>query len=390
MDQLIGVDARKLGETGVGRYVDGLLGGLTAIPTAPPLALFSYAQRWGLLGSLPPATSRYTVRSGVYAPWQHLEFWRLVRKLPLRLLHAPHFTAPLLLPRHIPLIVTIHDVAFLQRPDLVPVEYAQPWSRGLYRLALVLASHRADVICADTAAAAAEVASRLPATREKLRVLSPGIDSTRWTAAGHPTRPTAGSASAADQRDSILFVGTVTPRKGVEELVRAFAGTRARQHGARLVVVGQDRSAYARRVRHVAARLGVASQVVFAGPRTDRDLLRWYRQARVAVLPSFVEGFGLTLLEAMAAGVPCVASALPTIAEVVGDAALLVPPGNVSALAEALDRVWSDGDLQQELIGHGRGRVARFSLARMGRLALALYQELLDPQRLPSAGAVLM
>lgn len=367
----IGIDARKLGDTGVGRYAQSLLAGLAKTDGAAAFrwTVYSQSHRWRHATQLPAHTQRHTIRSGSYSPLQHLEFAALLTRNSVDLLHATHFTTPLLVPRRTRLIVTIHDAAFATRPDLAPREQRSPLKLAVYKLLLTAAARRADVICADTTAAGQALEETLPAVRGKLRVLCPGIDVDRLAATSQP--------ETADERDTILFVGTITARKGVRELIHAYQGSRAQRENLPLVLAGSHHSAYGQELRALVEQTGLAKHIRFTGPISDDDLLRLYARARTVVLPSFLEGFGLPVVEAMAAGAPCVASDIPPIREVAAGAALLTPPGDVPALRHALDRASFDHSLRHELIPHGHQRAQTFSLHRMAHNALTLYQDTL-------------
>ena len=110
----------------------------------------------------------------------------------------------------------------------------------------------------------------------------------------------------------------------------------------------------------------------------DPELRALYASATVFAFPSLHEGFGLPVLEAMVAGVPVVASDIPAIREVAGDAAVLVPPGDADAWPEAVSRVLESPSLQAELAGTGRRRAALFSWARMAEATLGVYKELVS------------
>ena len=122
------------------------------------------------------------------------------------------------------------------------------------------------------------------------------------------------------------------------------------------------------------AELGPALRQLGRVP--EHELQALYAGATVFAFPSLHEGFGLPVLEAMSAGVPVVASDIPAIREVAGDAAVLAPPGDVGAWAEALSEVLGSPSLQAELAGAGRRRAAAFSWARTARETLRIYEEL--------------
>lgn len=363
----IAIDARKLGDTGVGRSASGLVAGLATTPGANDFAwrLLGHRNRWQHLGTTPPGTRLTHIHSGVYSPWQHAEVALRLFQRGADLLHATHFTTPLILAQHTRLIVTIHDAAFLDRPDFATGSHLSAMRLGAYRVLMHLAAWRADTIIVGTRATEADLARLLPSSRGKVRVLPNGIDLARF-------QPSAMSGTD----EVILFVGTLSRRKGIDTLVQAYASRPAlRRH--RLVLVGPDHTEDALALRQLVARLGIEDRVVLTGTIPDDALLEWYRRARVVTLPSLLEGFGYPVVEAMAMGVPCVASDLPPIREVAAGAALLVPPGDVTALGEALERACFENPLRTDLIARGLARAPDFSLERIGAQALAIYRDVL-------------
>ena len=163
----------------------------------------------------------------------------------------------------------------------------------------------------------------------------------------------------------ILFVGRMAGNKRVELLVEALAQVREKVPTAMLLLVGDERSNSAiaesvARARQRAVELGVADAVAFAG--AVGDLPPYYRLADVYASASLHEGFGVPLIEAMASGVPVVASRATAHPWVVGDAGLLAEPGNAADLADKLVRVLSDDALCGELVQRGLARAREFSL----------------------------
>ena len=194
--------------------------------------------------------------------------------------------------------------------------------------------------------------------------------------------PSAGGTSFADRfhipGPFVLFVGRLASNKGLLELAQAFVTLAREDRTAQLVVVGEDggqRAPLAARVRE----LGLADRVHLLGHVDDDSVLfSAYREARVTVLPSEYEAFGLVLLESLAAGTPVVASRVGGIPEVVedGKAGLLVPPKSPTELSEAIRRVWEDRNLARKLGDYGRDQVVpRFRWDALADRLDALYRE---------------
>ncbi len=182
-----------------------------------------------------------------------------------------------------------------------------------------------------------------------------------------------------DQRPpTIGIVARLAPQKGHRVLLDAMPRVLAKVPRARLRVIGHEELSTVGELRAYAERVGVADRVSFEGFRGDVPAL--LRELDLLVLPSFWEGFGLVLLEAMAAGRPVVATRVGPIPEVVmdGETGLLVEPGNAAALAEAIVRVLTDAALSERLGRAGRSRAAEhFGIVRMVAETEALYEDLL-------------
>jgi glycosyltransferase involved in cell wall biosynthesis len=165
----------------------------------------------------------------------------------------------------------------------------------------------------------------------------------------------------------------------VTTLVRAFARIAATRRDLRLVVAGAD-GWDAARVREAIASSGVATRVVRPGYLPDATLTALYRQAAVMAYPSIEEGFGLPALEALACGTPLVTTDGSALAEIVADAALLVPPGDADALAGALTTVLDDDDLATRLRMAGPERASEYTWDRTVDLHLEAYARAANTQ----------
>jgi glycosyltransferase involved in cell wall biosynthesis len=273
-----------------------------------------------------------------------------------------------------PLVGTAHD-AYLASAPASPgywrARYTDWPRRWLYhRLARRLerrALRRLDALVTNSDWVRDAVVARYALRVAPCRTVYIGL------AAAAPVAP-----SAALRAPHLLFVGVNFQRKGLPTLLRALAALRADVPAVRLTVVGDhptraDMEALAR-------TLGVADAVRFTGLLAPADVAACYATARVLVLPSEVEGFGLTLLEAMQRGVPVVAGAEGGSRELVRDGVngVLVPPGDVATLAARLRALLTDDGLCARLAAAGRETAAAFTPARMAAETLAVYGELLE------------
>jgi len=188
----------------------------------------------------------------------------------------------------------------------------------------------------------------------------------------------------AEHRFLFLTVGGIEPRKGSLELVEAMAAVRhAISPSPVLAVVGghsfQDHGPYRERALARARELGIDRDLVVLGTVSDAELRRWYWAADAFVFPSVKEGFGLVVLEALAAGLPVIATDIPVFRSYLdnGETALLSSPGDAGALAEAMATVIRDDALRRRLGTAGPEVAARFSWDRTAAQHADLYRGVL-------------
>jgi colanic acid/amylovoran biosynthesis glycosyltransferase len=216
----------------------------------------------------------------------------------------------------------------------------------------------------------AQVAAHLPAEHwEKLKIVHCGVDTGLYA----PGPPRTGRVP-----HHLLCVARLMPAKGISLLLEAVAELAESMPDLRCTLVGDgpDRQ----RLEQVAAKLRIADRITFTGAVGQDDIRPFYAAADAFVLPSFAEGVPVVLMEAMAAGVPVVATAVGGTSELVlpEQTGLLIPPGSVSALTDALRRILTDGELRERLATGGRAKVLdEFDLPRIGEQVAELFRQLL-------------
>jgi glycosyltransferase involved in cell wall biosynthesis len=177
----------------------------------------------------------------------------------------------------------------------------------------------------------------------------------------------------------LLFVGSVQERKNVRACLLAFADVCQRGLPHHLVIVGAKQWRYAE-ILNTLEGLAVKDRVHFTGYVEDADLPALYTGAEAFVFPSLYEGFGLPVLEAMACGTPVITSTTSSLPEVAGEAALLVDPKDVEALAAGMERVLTDPALRTTLRERGLQQAARFTWARTAQHVVDVYRAVLGSQ----------
>lgn len=259
-------------------------------------------------------------------------------------------------PTRRPLVLTIHDLDAVDQPALHSAEAVAEQHAQLRA-----ARDRADAIIAVShVTARALVAHGVDA--ERVTVVHHGVSRLSAVAAGPPL-----------PYPYLLAVGTLDARKGLDVLFTAFRSAGPALGDARLVVVGPDgfRSDAVR-----AAAEAAADRVILRGPVDDAELASLYRGAVALALPTRAEGFGLPVLEALAAGTPVLASDLPVLREVGADAVTYVPVGDVDAWADALVALISDrdGTGRSAVVAAGRARAALFTWDAAAMATAAVYE----------------
>ena len=297
--------------------------------------------------------------------WEQAILPLLLRRLRIDVLHSPHHHTPLA--ARLPRVVTFHDVTFL----LLPSRY--PPVRRLYMAGVTRAAARvADAIVTPSRTVQRDVTGRLGVPAERVVAIP--------EAAGPQFMPIEDERTLARVRQQhqlpsryILSVGSLEPGKNRARLIEAYARLCSEGVECPLVIVGQPAWRY-EGDHELVRQLGLDGLVRFLGYVPDDDLPVLYSAATFLAFPSLYEGFGLPVLEAMACGTPVVTSDISAPAEVAGNAALLVDPYDVSALAQAMGRLLSDASLRAELSMRGLERARQFSWQRTARETLSLYQ----------------
>ena len=269
-------------------------------------------------------------------------------------------------------VVTVHDVIPLVLPHTFTRRH-----RLVVRTALARVGRQADLIIVPSRAVQRDVVQYLHVPEDRVAVTPHGCE-----ARFNPSRDAASIGAAAARYGLsaryLLAVGTLEPRKNLTTLVRAFARLRDRSAidpAVELVLAGA-RGWLDDPVFRTVQSLGLGDSVRLPGFIDDDHLPAVYRGAELVVFPSLYEGFGLPLLEALACGVPVVASNTAALPEVAGGAAVLVDPLDIDALAQAIARVLRDEALRGRLREDGIARAAEFSWETAARRTLDAYASL--------------
>jgi alpha-1,3-rhamnosyl/mannosyltransferase len=263
--------------------------------------------------------------------------------------------------------------------DVTWVHYARTMDRRAtigMKLLAPLCARSADRVIAISEAAKTDIVNVIGLKREKVDVTQLGI---RVEQQGEQM-----PASEVRRRlrlgpgPIVLCVAQKRVHKNLERLVRALSLSRSPD--LQLVLPGSP-TPHEAELRSVAGELGLADRVSFPAWLEDDELDGLYKAASCFVLPSLAEGFGLPILEAMRHGIPVACSNVSSLPEVAGDAALLFPPEDVAAIADAIDRLVKDDELARELVRRGHERCRSFTWEKTAEATLASYRRAIQARR---------
>jgi len=333
------------GLSGVGVYSRELLHGLAATDVAERWEWFYRSQRfWRALREPKPANVTRRLLTDGWGSRRAELFHGLNQRLPKRRFRRQ--------------VATFHDLFVLS------AEYSTGEFRERFAAQAREAAAGADLIVAVSAFTAGQVEQYLGVPRGRIRVVHHGVPARGLAGEGGPELP---------REKVVLCVGAIQRRKNQARLVRAFA---AMPEEWTLVLAGSE-GFEAAETREAIAASRCAGRIRVTGYVSDEEIARWYGRAGIFAFPSLDEGFGMPVLEAMAAGVPVIAGNRSALPEVCGEAAELVDPENEEELAAALVRLCRDETRREELVRRGLARAAEFSWEKAVAETARIYRELL-------------
>ncbi|MFH0953440.1 MAG: glycosyltransferase family 1 protein [Verrucomicrobiota bacterium] len=378
----IGIDARWIFPeiSGIGTYTQELLKNLVCLDTSNEYVLFfndpeTMERERELIGlNHAPNFSSKLLTYGLFSPHGLVLMPGLLKRLRLDVFHSPNYMVPLLAfprgraarPR---CLVTIHDMIPLLFPELTP-KALKTRLLPLFRRLMAEVGARADLILTVSSSSRTDVIQQLkipPNRQDRVIVIPNGVAAEYKPSARKPR-----------EIKTVLYVGRFDPYKNVPGMLETFARVRDLcPFEVRLKIVGPPDPRYPEAPR-LADERGLNRWIDWAGYRSGPDLVREYQEADVLLLQSKYEGFGLTVLEAMACGTPVVCSNRSSLPEVAGEAALLVNPDNTREAAAAVARVLQDQALAAGLAEKGLQQAAKFTWTRTAAMTLKAYEHSLD------------
>lgn len=304
--------------------------------------------------------------------WEQYGVVMEAMKDSLDIFHTPCFSLPVIL--RFPRVITIHDLIVLKRP-----RFMSGFSRYYFGRIIPWSAKHADHIITNSMTTKRDVIKYLNIPENKVTALelAPTVSSSEII----PNDIVSSFHSRYKLHNPyVLFVGSFEYRKNIESLVNQFKRVHQEYPDMQLVLVGA-KNAYQDKIKDLVRRQGFLDKVVFTGHLKHKMLAVAYRDSMIVVCPSFDEGFGLPVVEAMEMGVPVIASKIPAHIESAGGASILFDPIAERQLGDSMLELISNQDMRNELIQKGDARAHQLSWAIHARKTVEIYYKIVNEAR---------
>lgn len=358
----IGIDMRMAGSgEGIGRYCEELVKHLGEIDRENEYYLICNDNRLSIINN---QFKIIRVKSKYYSLMEQAYFIYELSKLNVDLMHFTNFNMPVFYPGKF--VVTIHDLIHHQFPGRKKSRYLH---RLAYRTVIWTAVHRAEKIIAVSEATKQEIIKTFGVDPDKVQVI---YESASEHAASS-IENTSILKKYSISKPFVLSVGVWRQYKNIPALARSFDIIKERYNiDCQLVFAGKIDPFYPE-IQEAALRIKNSGDIRALGFVPDEDLSTLYRNAKLFVLPSLTEGFGLIGIEAQSAGLAVAASDIPVLREVLGNGAVFFNPKDEQDMAEKIAGLWNDGAARQSLIASGSENIKRFDWKKAAKETLNVY-----------------
>ena len=263
-------------------------------------------------------------------------------------------------------IITIYDTVFFSAPETM----GDMKAISEYKYA----AERSDLIITISESAKSDIIKHFNVDEKKIQIVTPGIDLQKYSYNYTDIELENVRKKYDLPQNYILYLGTIEPRKNIERIVKAFKNYKKEvKDDLKLVIVGNKGWKYDNIMKLIES---MGTDIIITGYIDEEDKIPIYKLAQFFVFPSLYEGFGMPVLEAMAAGVPVVTSNVSSLPEVAGNAAILVDPLSEDEILEAYKKILSDKQLQREMIEKGLEQAKKFQWKKSVEVLEKVYEKM--------------
>lgn len=366
----IGVDASMLTRPkfGIGHYVTSLLPHLQSLQADWQFVLYANAP---LSETVVPKSFKLSVKNNRIRPlWMQTDLARQLSADKPHLFWGGNYALPLL-PRRLKKVVTIHDFVFRRYPETLPLSTVKHLG-----LMMPLYLRSADHVLVDSQNTAKDLHEYYSYPENQVTVTE--LAARYEFFIDQKPDDLADTLSKYGLKSGyLLYVGTVEPRKGLVTIFEALSIYREKYRTCPVMVIVGKFGWKTEEILSALERLSLENSVIFLDYVVDSDLPALYRGAALFIYPSFYEGFGLPILEAMASGLPVITTTSSSLPEVGGSVAQYFEAGDAGKLAVLIETVLSDQTMQKELALKGRARAREFSWQQSARQVVAVFKQVL-------------
>lgn len=365
----VGIDARFVGPqgTGLGKYTEKLIVNLAKIDGKSSYFIFLKKTNWDYL-KLPKNFTKVLADVPWYSLEEQYKMPAIFSTQNLDLLHVPHFNVPISLKGKF--IVTIHDLIhhkFSEYAATTKNPIIFKLKRFAYKKVITTAITRSTKILTPSNYVKGEIAKTFKVNPDKIVVAYEAAEEEYFTR--QPGNPDT-------RQPTLIYVGNAYPHKNLERLLDAIKilTTHYSLPTTHLIIVC-PRDVFSQRLNHQIKERNLTKFVEVKGYLSSGELVTLFEKASAYVFPSLSEGFGIPGLNAMAVGLPVVASDIPVLKEVYGDAALYFNPHEAQDIAAKIAKVLTDKKTKLDLVLKGKEQVKKYSWQKMARQTLKVYEE---------------
>lgn len=300
--------------------------------------------------------------------WNFWTIQKYLRKNPVDI-YLTQYITPFLVPKSIKIATIIHDISFkiykqfIKVSDLFFLNILIPWS-----------FKRADKIIAVSRFTRDEIIKYYRITPEKVDWIHNAVADDFLKQDTSPEKLEQVKNKYKLLEKFILYLGTLQPRKNIPTLIEAFS--KINKDNIKLVIAGGKGHNFDRRISEAVKKYNLEEGIIFPGFIDEEDKVAVMKSAKVFCFPSFYEGFGIPILEAMSQGTPVIASDIPPHREIAGEAVIYFNPDNAQELADKLQKVIDNDNLRQELSQKGSEQVKRYSWRKTAEKLLGIFENM--------------